>query len=423
MIAEIRPSRLHGVFSAPPSKSMMQRACALALMHKGETKIEQYGQSADDKIALSIIQSCGAIVQEAGNSLIIKSKGVLTPPEILNCGESGLSLRMFSILLATQSQAIQLHGIGSLLHRNISDLMRLLHQVGVDAKGVDGRLPVSIQGPLRAVDLEFDANTSSQYLTGLLFALAFIADRQILIKANHLVSKGYVSLSIDMLQHFGYDVQQCAEAEFLITPRSKSYNDVNITIEGDWSGAAFFLVWGAIHGGIAINGLQMHSSQPDRAIMEVFNKTNASFEIQEETIVFHQQRVLTPFYFDATNCPDLFPPLAIYGACIPGMSVIKGAGRLKNKESDRSATIVSELGSMGVDIKVEGDDMIINGGNLLRGAIVNAHQDHRIAMATSMLAMSCSGQTIINGAESVNKSYPDFFKTLQFLGADVSLFS
>ena len=193
-------------------------------------------------------------------------------------------------------------------------------------------------------------------------------------------------------------------------------------VEGDWSGGAFLLVAGAIAGPITVRGLDMMSTQADKAIMKALSDANAGFAIEAKGIKLHPAE-MKAFDFDATDCPDLFPPLVALASYCKGQTKIKGVKRLTHKESNRSASLQEEFGKMGVKVEVNDDVMIIHGGNKINGAKIHSHHDHRIAMACAVAALKAEGQTEIEDADAVKKSYPDFYDDLKKLGADVSLSS
>jgi 3-phosphoshikimate 1-carboxyvinyltransferase len=192
------------------------------------------------------------------------------------------------------------------------------------------------------------------------------------------------------------------------------------TIEGDWSGGAFLLVAGAIAGPITVRGLDLTSTQADKAIVDALTKANAGIAIEAKGIKIHPAE-MNAFDFDATDCPDLFPPLVALAAYCKGETTIKGVSRLIHKESNRAVTLQEEFGKMSVKIDLEDDVMIIHGGKGLKGAKVHSHHDHRIAMACAVAALKAQGETIIEEAGAVKKSYPDFYNDLKLIGASVSL--
>lgn len=422
MIATVTPSVINGTVTAPASKSAMQRACALALLNNGTTIIQNAGKSNDDLAALDIIRKAGALMEEdKDGNLLITSNGNISLRGALHCGESGLSLRMFTPIVALSNEEVMIYGEGSLLQRPINFFDTVLPLLQVKIQTNNGFLPLKVQGPLIPTDISIDGSMSSQYLTGLLFAFAKAAKSNVTISVHDLKSKPYVDLSLQMLQHFGYTVSNKGYVKFKISAMQEERREINYYNEGDWSGGAFILIAGAIAGNVTVHGLFNESVQADKAILEVLKNCGAGISVYEHHITITHSKELKPFTFDATDCPDLFPPLAALAAYCNGTSVIKGTSRLLAKESNRAASLTDVFTKMGVDICIRGDEMTIVGGKKMTGAQVDAHHDHRIVMACAVAALSGSGDVVINGAEAVEKSYPDFFDHLRMLGAVVSL--
>ena len=421
MLVKVSPSALNGKINAPASKSMMQRACALALLNNGVTILRNPGYSNDDKTAIEIIKNIGAKVLENENSISIISNGKINPVQIINCGESGLSLRMFAPIIALSDSEITLIGEGTLLNRPLQLLNNIFSSLNVFAASNNGFLPLQIKGPMMPADIAVDGSKSSQYLTGLLFAFASIAEKSITISVDNLVSKPYIDLSLEMLRLFGYSVSHDNYKQFFINPVKVKHNDYTIDIEGDWSSAAFLLVAGAIAGDVTVTGLKSNSSQADKAIVEVLESCGANINFENNAVSVNNQNSLSSFNFDATDCPDLFPALVVLAINCKGISIINGVHRLADKESNRAHAIVSEFGKMGADIVIENDSMKINGNVKLNTATIWSHNDHRIAMAASVAALNIEEGILINNAEAVNKSFPEFYNSLKILGASVSL--
>lgn len=421
MRVKILPSEIKGDFFAPPSKSMMQRSCALGLLNIGTTTISNPGYSNDDLAALSIIESLGASIQKNNQSIVISSDGKVNPNPNIFCGESGLSFRLFSIVAAIGSNEFNITGSGSLLSRGMDTLIEMLHALDVKVSSNDGRLPFIINGPIVPKDISIDGSKSSQYLTGLLIALGSSAETPITIDVENLVSKPYIDLTLDMMRFFGYEITHESYQLFHIKPKQKVEKNIEISIEGDWSSASFFLVAGAIHGNINISGLNINSTQADRMILDVLNQAGVNYRISNQQIQFSTTNDLKSFTFDATDCPDLFPPLVVLALHCNGISSIKGVHRLLNKESNRAFTLQTVFSKMGVQIDIADDEMIVQGNADLVGIEVESHHDHRIAMALSIVALSAKGETSIVDAEAVHKSFPEFFDTLKLLGCSLSL--
>jgi 3-phosphoshikimate 1-carboxyvinyltransferase len=413
----VSPSWAEGSIQAAASKSAMQRACAAALLKEGTTIIRNPGVSNDDKAALDIIQQLGARVKSEGDHLLISSRGVHPVSDTINCGESGLSIRMFTPIAALAAQAITIAGEGSLKKRPMDFFSEVLPRLGVDIKSNEGKIPLQVKGPLQPRDITVDGSLSSQYLTGLLFAYAAAGASDVSIHVIDLNSKPYVDLTLSLLNHFGFKVPVHTDYQtfyFDNTTLPVEGATVDYYVEGDWSGAAFLLVAGAIAGAVTVKGLDNRSTQADKAILQALIAAGASMSVEEREIVV-RHTALQPFHFNATDCPDLFPPLVALASCCNGKSVIEGVSRLAHKESNRALTLQEEFGKMGITVTLQNDLMVVEGGTGLKGAQVHSHHDHRIAMACAVAALVTDGDTTIDVAEAVNKSYPQFWEHLQQL--------
>ena len=425
----IHPGKLQGIVQAPASKSSMQRACAASLLHEGTSLIHQPGHSNDDLAALDIIQRLGALVEKEQDSLRISSEGIRPNAAEVNCGESGLSIRMFTPICALSDQPLTINGSGSLLVRPMDFFDEILPRLGVSINSRQGRLPLQIQGPLQARDLEVDGSLSSQFLTGLLmaFSAAFMRrgelSQSVTLRVNNLKSKPYIDLTLDVMQRFGMWMPENNRYESFIFHAGKQTpapDRVSYTVEGDWSGGAFLLVAGAIAGPITVRGLDLGSTQADRAVMDALMQAGAAIAMDGKQIDL-QPVSLTAFEFDATDCPDLFPPLVALASACEGESRIIGVSRLAHKESNRGLTLQEEFAKLGVKVELDGDLMRINGAKELDEAVLHSRHDHRIAMACAVAALRAKGPVQIEEAEAVNKSYPDFYDHLRQLQAKLEI--
>ena len=420
----INPSPLKGNIQAPASKSSMQRACAAALLSRKETVIINPGYSNDDKAALRVIEDLGAQIElQTDGSLKIIGHQINPSKGELNCGESGLGIRMFAPIIALSKKPVIISGKGSLLTRPMHFFDEIFPKLGVEIISDKGKLPMRIKGPLVPKNIEIDGSLSSQFLTGLLMAFAGAGARNVTIKVKDLKSKPYIDLTLAVMHQFGWRVENRDYREFYFPPHTNinpQETSVSYVVEGDWSGGAFLLVAGAIAGKITVTGLDAGSTQADKAILEALKRCGAKM-IAKDNQVEIGSSVLGSFHFDANDCPDLFPPLVALASYCNGVSTIKGVNRLKHKESDRALTLKMEFAKMGVEIKLQDDLMHITGNKNIHGALVHSNHDHRIAMACAVAALHAEGETIIVDADAVDKSYPDFFDHLKFLGASVSL--
>ena len=422
MRAIVYPASLSGSQVAPASKSSMQRACAAALLHHGKTQIFNPGHSNDDLAAIDVIQKLGAKVQSHTDHLEVNSNGVQPIGPEMNCGESGLGIRMFTPIAALSNQPITIQGKGSLVKRPMHFFDEIFPSLGVQIQSNNGYLPIAIQGPLKPVDITVDGSLSSQFLTGLLMAYASAGASDSTIHVNQLKSKPYIDLTLAVLKHFGWEVNHQQHEQFTFKSRVKVNETIQYTVEGDWSGAAFLLVAGAIAGPITVKGLQLNSTQADKAVMNALTSANAAITFKEDNIIIGaNEDGLKAFDFDATDCPDLFPPLVALASLCKGVTTIKGVNRLAHKESDRGITLQTEFAKLGVTIILEGDLMKIEGVEKIQANTVFSQHDHRIAMACGVAALRATGPIEITEAEAINKSYTDFFEHLQHLGAKVDI--
>ncbi len=420
MIATIHPSAVEGIIVVPAAKSAMQRACALALLNNGQTIIHNPGQSDDDKVAIDIVKNLGAEIIEEGDNIVIKSNAMIKSNRIINCGESGLSFRMFASIAALSSSTIELRGSGSLLKRPMHFIDETFPLVNVKTESNNGFLPIKITGPLVPQNISIDGSLSSQYLTGLLFAFARSTKKEITIHVKNLISKPYIDLSLAMLHRFGYQVTHDNYIDFRISPVDLQERNIVYSTEADWSSASFLLVAGAIAGNITLRGLDIHSLQADKAILQVLSAAKAEVAITNDVISVKNTNQLQAFEFDATNCPDLFPPLVALAAYCNGGSVIKGVSRLVGKESNRAESLIDCFSKMGIDLYIKNNAMIVTGGKV-KTAHISSHHDHRIAMACAVAGLKATGKIMIHDAEVINKSYPAFFNHLRMLAVTVSL--
>jgi 3-phosphoshikimate 1-carboxyvinyltransferase len=402
----------------------MQRACAAALLSKGTSIIHNPGHSNDDKAAMDIIQKLGAIIEVDSSELRVRSQCVNPVSNEINCGESGLSIRMFTPIVALSDNEITINGSGSLATRPMDFFDEILPKLGVKIKSNNGKLPMVIQGSLQPKNIEVDGSLSSQFLTGLLMAYSAAGAQDVSIKVKDLKSKPYIDLTLHVMRQFGMNVPENKNYEEYIFHSAETQNSQltthDYTVEGDWSGGAFLLVAGAVAGPITVKGLDMNSTQADKAIIDALINANVniSFGVNEIEI---KPGALKGFQFDATDCPDLFPPLAALATYCKGRTTIKGVSRLIHKESNRALTLQDEFDKMGVLIKLERDEMLIQGTGFVKGADVHSHHDHRIAMACAVAGLKANSEMVIEEAQAVNKSYPDFYSDIKKLGANLEI--
>ncbi len=411
----VYPSQISGVVTANPSKSHMLRAIVAGLLAGGRSVISNPSFCDDAKATLSVAVGLGAKVEIEKNRVVI-SGGLDPVGNILNCGESGLGLRMFSAVAALSGKEITLVGQGTLKSRSVAMIEKPLTDLGARVTSKQGKLPVTVCGPLTGGKTIVDGSLSSQFLTGLLMALP-LAEKDSELFVNDLKSRFYIDLTIKVLEDFGIDVRNNNYKHFVI-PGGQSYVSREYRIEGDWSGAAFLLVAGAISGEVEVENLDIDSRQADRRILDVLEQFGARISKGNKTIRVTKAG-MNPFVFDATDSPDLFPPLVVLASYAKGKSRIKGVSRLAGKESNRAEALVEEFTKVGIKIETDGDEMTIYGGTVTGGTI-NSRNDHRIAMAAAVAGVGAGGSINIQGYECINKSYPDFFTDYKKTGGKIN---
>ncbi len=411
----VRPSQVKGTLAAPASKSLAQRAIALASLAKGKSEVLHPGKSDDVLAAIDVCKTLGAKIRIDDDKLLIEG-GIKAPVKPLQCGESGLGIRMFSSIAATLNQPVMLTGNGSITKRPMKIVEESIKALGASCSTQNGFIPITVQGPLKGGVAKINGSLSSQVLTGMLMATPF-ANANTTILVENLQSKPYIDLTIQTMKAFGVEVDNLDYKEFHIKGK-QMYSPTFYSVEGDWSGAAFLLVAGAIAGEVGVSNLNPMSKQADRAIVEALMWAGAKISIQDNLVVAGKGE-LNAFHFDATHCPDLFPPLVALAAHCKGESRILGASRLRIKESDRAATLQQEFAKLGVTIEIEGELMRVFGGDV-KGGKVYSHGDHRIAMACAIAALAADGEVEIDETEAIGKSYPEFFEDLAQLNAQIS---
>lgn len=411
----VHRSKLSGQTAAPPSKSYAQRALAAALLAKGTSIIRNPSRSDDARAAEEIIRQLGATVHDHGDHIEIKG-GFNPKGQKLDCGEAGLSLRMFSPIAALADQTMVMNGTGSLLRRPVQMITDSLNQLGCRSHSQEGFLPVWIKGPLKSGKAVIDGSVSSQLLTGMLMALPVIkGDTEITV--NNLQSLPYIDMTIDLLKKFGITVTHRNYEIFHIPGRQK-YHPADLSVEGDWSGAAFLLVAGALAGHVSVSGLQTNSLQADRQILKALEFAGAHIVADENSIQVSRAE-LRAFDFDATHCPDLFPPLVALAAHCNGVSRIAGVGRLLHKESNRAKVLQEEFYKLGISMRTDGGNLYVTGPSLMKSGEVDSNGDHRIAMAAATVAMASRTPVKISDSECIAKSYPGFYRDLKNLGGRI----
>ena len=430
--------------SMPSSKSFAQRAIIAAALAEGTSHLSGYTPCGDNESALKVAKSLGAGVKTDGNKIVISGIGA-TPGCLdlsdLHCGESGFLTRLIIPVLSVVSKnKVLVSGEKTLLNRPLTSAHDIMASFGVrlypegsNDRKQDCYLPVRVSGPLIPGRADVSGKGGSQLISGLLAALPLCEEKSALY-VHDPRSIPYLFITVDVLKKFGIRMNSEMEGgdDFLETQDwalctgvnfhikgGQRYKAADFAIEADWSGAAPFLVAGAIFGDIEVEGLDTESLQADISIMDILMEAGASMsQLDSPGGPIHVRRApLSPFRTDLNNCPDLFPMVAVLAAFCPGESHILGVERLKHKETDRAAAIEQMLRQMGVPVQIEEDEMTIAGmgltqriltGQLLKGGRYASHADHRMVMALRVASLGADSPVEIDDVECVSKSFPTF---------------
>ena len=388
MDIRIEPSRLTGSVRAISSKSDAHRLLICAALADRETVIERVDWSEDIGATARCLAALGAQVERAGDALRITPIETPERSPVLDCGESGSTLR-FLLPVAAALHGGRFVGRGRLPDRPQEILLRLLAEHGAAADA--GRLPLTLSGGLRGGRFTLPGNVSSQYVSGLLFALPLLPEGGEIFLSTPLQSAGYVEMTLRSLKRFGVRVERTASG-YLVPGGQKYRSPGELSPEGDWSNAAFFLA-----AGVEVTGLDRESAQGDRAVERLLPALGGGAVVDLEQI------------------PDLLPILAVAAARAQGVTRFVGGGRLRIKESDRIESTAALLRALGVEVETLPDGLTVHGGSFA-GGLVDGANDHRIVMAAAIAAVTAKGAVTIRGAEAVAKSYPRFFEDLKSLG-------
>ncbi|MEX2485795.1 MAG: 3-phosphoshikimate 1-carboxyvinyltransferase [Brumimicrobium sp.] len=410
---QINPLKsVSGTLIVPSSKSYAQRAIAIASLCDTGTLLKNLTDCDDVIAAQNVVKTLGAEIKKDNRDLhflkpILKK---INRDHEINCAESGLSTRLFSGFSLLFDQKFKVTGTGSINNRTMEMVIDALQQFGKVVISEDGCLPLTISGKIKNYEIEIDGAVSSQLLTGLLI-IAPVLEKDTVIHVHSLKSIPYIDMTIEILSDFGVEVKNKAYKAFYIkgnqTPKNKLYQ-----IEGDWSGASFLIVAAALGGEIRLEGLNPKSKQADKKILEAITQFGSNYCWENDALIVKKNKN-NAFVFDATHCPDLFPPLAVLAACAQGKSTIKGVSRLTHKESNRALTITEEFEKLGIEVHLNGDEMHIVGkgeSTFVKGGTVSSRNDHRIAMALALFGLRTENPIFIEHPEAIDKSYPDFFK-------------
>ncbi len=416
---KITPQVLKGNITIPSSKSLCHRSIICAALAEGESHIDNVVFSEDIYATWECMEKLGAEIEKTGDSSL-RIRGAYPKNkegEILNCNESGSTLRFLIPIAMLSDERVSFTGRGKLVSRPLDTYYKIFEDQGIKYTTQNGNLPLEVDGRLKPGRFEIEGNISSQFISGLLFTLPLLdGDSQIII-TTELESKGYVDLTLDMMSKFGIEIENKEYKEFHIKGNQR-YKAKNITVEGDFSQAAFWLVCGIIGEEIRSDSLNPKSLQGDMAIVDLIKKMRGNLA-EEGTSITTSASDTEGIVIDASQCPDIVPILTVLATFTKGETRIINAARLRIKESDRLKAISTELNKLGADVKELEDGLVINGVEKLKGGTVDSWNDHRIAMSLAIASMRCEGEVTITNSDAVNKSYPHFWEDFKSVGGKI----
>lgn len=416
MKALIKPARLCGTVTAPPSKSAGHRSLICAALSGKSSTVFNCGESNDISATIGALSALGANIKRDGLTVHVQPAEKNNKNVTIDCNESGSTARfMIPVAAALGAENVTFTGQGRLPERPFDTIAEVLKDNGVFCSS--DRLPMTVTGQLKAGRFRLPGNISSQYISGLLLALSIVPGDSEIVLTSPLQSEDYVLMTVNELRTFGAEIG-VFENRFTVSGKT-SLNSCDRTVEGDWSQAAFHLCAGAVGGDITVSGLNMNSLQGDSAVVDLLRKFGAEISVTDSEITV-KQKPLHGITINASQIPDLVPILAVTAAFAEGVTNITDAARLRIKESDRLHETATRLEAFGVDVTELDDGLIIKGGKP-HGADITSANDHRIVMAFSVMAAYCAENSSIDGCEAINKSYPLFFNDYTSLGGECNV--
>ena len=414
MNVTIKKAPSKGIVDIPSSKSLCHRAIIAASLACGVSKISNITFSKDIEATIMAMSACGAKMERDGNTLIITGSMVRRVYDQIDCNESGSTIRFMIPIALVCDAPITFTGKNNLVNRPLDPFFEIFDNQNIEYERKDAYLPLKVNSGLKSGIFKIRGDISSQFITGLLFALPLLkGDSKIIITTN-LESKGYIDLTLDVLKTFGIDIINNDYKEFIIKG-NQEYMPHDYNVEGDFSQAAFFLVANCLGANFNLRMMDMNSHQGDKKILKDLEDFGANITYKD-SILSCNANELKGATIDFSQSPDLGPALTVLAALSNGRSDFINASRLRIKECDRITCMKNELEKLGANIEELPDGMIIYGVNSLHGGIVDSCNDHRVAMAIAMASLKCDGEIKILNASCVSKSFPHFWKVFESLG-------
>ena len=417
MNVTIKPSHLEGSIMIPPSKSLSHRAIIAASLANGKSIISNVLYSKDIKATIEAMRACGAIIEEYEDSLVIYGSKVKRVKSMINANESGSTIRFMIPIALVTGEPIEFRGENHLVKRPLDTFLEIFDLQGISYERGEDYLPLKVNGAIKSGLYKVRGDISSQFITGLLYALPMLNGDSTIEITTELESKGYIDLTLDMLKKFGITIENRNYKEFYIKG-NQEYTPCDYTIEGDFSQSAFFLVADCLGANIKLKAMNMDSHQGDKKILSDIEDFGSKIHYLEDTLYADSIKTKGAI-IDFSQSPDLGPALTVLAALSSGKSEFINAGRLRIKECDRITCMREELEKLGANITENPDGMEIIGVDSLTGGVIDSHNDHRVAMSFAMASLKASGDIKILNAGCVSKSYPNFWEVFERLGGKI----
>jgi 3-phosphoshikimate 1-carboxyvinyltransferase len=422
MDLEVLPTRkLAGGVKAPPSKSYTHRAIILAGLGTGTTRINDPLLSADPLATIDAMRLAGAHIDVYDDYLTIRgNSGKIQAPDLVDVKNSGTTLRIMSSVFSLQPKKVTLTGDESIQKRPMGPLLEALESAGVKTTSKKGNPPVTVQGPMAGNTIRIRGDVSSQFISGLLIACPLRRHHTDIEITGELKSKPYLDVTLDAIADFGGKIERNGY-EFFHIPGDQSYSRSEYNVEGDYSGAAFMLGASALtEEEVTVTNLPAASTQGDRYFIDILKMMDANVRTRGNEVMVMGGSMLRGIDVDLSQTPDLLPITAVMCALARGKSRIHNVEHARIKECDRISAMANGLKLMGAKVDERPDGLIIEGTDSLIGAGIESYADHRIVMAFAVAGLRAAGKTVINHAESVAVSYPNFIEDFKRLGAHIS---
>lgn len=417
---KITPTKLKGVVQVPPSKSLAHRAIICASLAKGVSKIDNIEYSKDIQATIQAMKSLGTKIKEYENYLIIDGTTTFTKQNSeIDCEESGSTLRFMIPISIVEENKVHFVGRGNLGKRPLDTFYEIFEHQNIGYMYKRDILDLYVIGKLKADHYTIPGNISSQFITGLLFALPLLKGDSIIEITSTLESKGYIDLTLQMLEQYGIKIINNDYKSFVIMG-NQEYQAHDYRVEADFSQAAFYLVAGAIGNDVVLTDLNLNSLQGDKATLSILETMGAKINVVSDGIKVTGEN-LSAAQVDASQCPDVIPVVSVALALAQGKSEVINAKRLRIKECDRIIATSSQINELGGAVVELPDSMIIRGVNEFVGGNCSSFADHRIAMMLAIAATRCNQPVIIDNMECVEKSYPSFWEDYQSLGGIIDV--